>query len=82
VIFPRILLQIPLHLASGLTLLEDLPYLHKLAKSKIHRSGKGSQPETMQLFERFADLYGSSLEQPQFAGATELRPAQAIAEAY
>ncbi|NJO78462.1 MAG: hypothetical protein HC827_08000 [Cyanobacteria bacterium RM1_2_2] len=78
VVFPKPLLQVLLHLASGLTLLEDLPYLRKLSEGKIHRSGKvgkGSYPETMQLFERFADLYGSSLEQPQSAGATELRPA-------
>jgi len=76
VIFPRLLLQIVLHLAASLTLLEDLPYLHELAKGKIHRSGKVAEGSlhTMQLFERFADLYGSSLEQPQSNGATELLP--------
>jgi len=80
VIFPRPLLQIVLHLASSLTLLEDLPYLRKLAKGKIHRSSKVDQGShhTMQLFERFAELYGSSLEQPQSSGATELLPMQAI----
>jgi len=80
VTFPRLLLQIILHFASSLTLLEDLPYLHKLAKGKIHRSGKVDQGShhTMQLFERFADLYGSSLEQPQSSGATELFPVQVL----
>lgn len=75
--FPKMLLQIPLHLASSLTLLEDMPYLRKLAQSNIHRSdkvAKGSHHKTMQLFERFADLYGSSLKQPQSTGAVELRP--------
>jgi hypothetical protein len=70
-------LQILLHLASSLTLLEDMPYLRKLAEGNIHRSDKvtkGSHHKTMQLFERFADLYGSSLEQPQSTGAVELRP--------
>ena len=78
--FPRLPLQIILHLASSLTLLEDLPYLRKLAKGKIHRSGKADKVthHTMQLFERFAELYGSSLEQPQSSGATELLPMQAI----
>ncbi len=78
VVFPKLLLQMLLHFASSLTLLEDLPYLHKLAKGKIHRpgkAGKGSQLKTTQLFERFTDLYGSSLEPSQFAGAVELRPA-------
>lgn len=78
VVFPKLLLQMLLHLASSLTLLEDLPYLHQLAKGKIHRprkAGKGSHLKTTQLFERFTDLYGSSLEPSQLAGAVELRPA-------
>ena len=82
VVFPKMLVQSLLHLASGLTLLEDMPYLKKLTEGKIRRSGnadKGSHPATMQLFERFADLYGSSLEQPQSNGAVELQPIQAIA---
>ena len=60
VVFPKILVQILLHLASGLTLLEDIPYLKKLNESKIRRSydiGKVFRPKTMQLFDRFADLY-------------------------
>lgn len=76
---PRPLLQILLHIAAGLTVLEDLPYLHKLNKSKRHRSVQFGQAnhKTMQLFKRFVDLYGSSLEQPQADGAVELRPASA-----
>lgn len=73
---PRPLLQIVLHIAAGLTVFEDLPYLHKLNKAKIHRSAQLGQAnhKTMQLFKRFVDLYGSSLEQPQVPGAVELRP--------
>lgn len=52
--FPKILMQTLLHFASGLTLLEDLPYLRRLAAGKIHRStrsNKGAHTETMLLFE-------------------------------
>jgi hypothetical protein len=76
IMFPRMPLQILLHLASSLTLLEDLPYLRKLAESKIHclnEIGKRSHHETRQMFERFIDLYGSSLEQPQSTGAVKLQ---------
>lgn len=75
VVFPKILVQMILHLASGLTLLEDVPYLKRLNESKIRRShyvGKVFRPKTMQLFDRFADLYGSSLEKVQSAGAVKL----------
>jgi hypothetical protein len=63
--WPKGLLQILLHFASSLTLFEDLPYLRKLAARNIHRLFKlsnGSNHETMWLFNRFVDLYGSSLE--------------------
>jgi len=79
VAFPKMLLQFLLHLTSSLTLLEDMPYLRKLAEGNIHsddKFAKGSDHKTMQLFKRFADLYGSSLEQPQSTGAVELRPIQ------
>jgi hypothetical protein len=82
VVFPKMLVQTLLHIASSLTLLEDLPYLKKLTEGKICRLGnvaKGLHPKTMQLFERFTDLYGSSLEQPPSAGAVELQPVRAIA---
>jgi hypothetical protein len=74
--FPRPILQVFLHFASGLTMLEDLPYLHKLARTNIYRSVKvgKSNHKTMQLFNRFVDLYGSSLQQPPLNGAVELRP--------
>jgi hypothetical protein len=63
--WPKGLLQILLHFASSLTLFEDLPYLRQLAARNIHRLFKlsgGSNHETMLLFNRFVDLYGSSLE--------------------
>jgi hypothetical protein len=67
---PKLVLQTILHCASCLTLFEDLPYLHRLANSNLHRlvkSGKVSNHKTMQLFKRFVDLYGSGLEQYQSA---------------
>jgi hypothetical protein len=76
-IFPKPILQLLLHCASCITLFEDLPYLHKLADSNLHRkvkSNKVSNCDTMKLFKRFVDLYGSSLEQPASIGAIELRP--------
>ena len=62
--WPKPLLQTILHFASCLTLFEDLPYMQKLAKRNLERSvklGKVSNHETMWLFKRFADLYGSRL---------------------
>lgn len=76
--FPKPILQFFLHCASCITLFEDLPYLHKLAKCNLRRrikSEKVSSHETMQLLKRFVDLYGSSLEKPQSIGGVELRPA-------
>jgi hypothetical protein len=58
------LLQLLLHAASCLTLFEDLPYLQKLAKRKIHRLvqlDRIPNSETMWLFKRFAALYGSTI---------------------
>ncbi|HBB35056.1 MAG TPA: hypothetical protein DDZ80_25690 [Cyanobacteria bacterium UBA8803] len=63
--WPKPLLQIILHIASCLTLFEDLPYLSKLAERNIHRLvhlSRISNHETMLLFQRFVDLYGSILE--------------------
>lgn len=62
--WPKPLMQILLHFASCLTLFEDLPYLRKLAERNVDRlvqAGKASKHETMWLFKRFADLYGSRL---------------------
>ncbi|QDL10759.1 hypothetical protein DP113_25100 [Brasilonema octagenarum UFV-E1] len=66
--WPKPILQIILHIASCLTLIEDLPYLQKLAQRNIgslinkHRQ---SNHETMWLFNRFAELHGSSVEMPK-----------------
>jgi hypothetical protein len=63
--WPKPLLQILLHFASCLTLFEDLPYLRKLAQINIYRLAnlsRVSNHETMWLFKRFVELYGSSLE--------------------
>ncbi|MBA3924492.1 MAG: hypothetical protein H0X31_23445 [Nostocaceae cyanobacterium] len=78
--FPKPILQIILHFASGLTVLEDLPYLYKLSERNINsvNFGKGSNHKTLWLFKRFVDLYGSSLEQPQSKGAVELKPAYVV----
>jgi hypothetical protein len=76
--FPKPILQVFLHCASCLTLFEDLPYLQRLAQGNFHRrfqSLGSAKRDTMQLFERYVDLYGSSLEQsPPAIGAIELRP--------
>lgn len=75
-IFPRPILQTLCHFASSLTLLEDLPYLHRLARSNIRsfsKIGKSNRQMT-QLFNRFIELYGSSLQEPPSIGAVELRP--------
>lgn len=59
------LLQLPLHVASCLTLFEDWSYLQTLSDRnlpKLVKSGKVSSHETMQLFQRFIDLYGNKLQ--------------------
>lgn len=66
--WPKPLLQILLHFASCLTLFEDLPYLRKLAERDIDslvNLRRVSNHETMWLFKRFVDLYGSSVEPSQ-----------------
>ncbi len=75
-IFPRPILQTLCHFASSLTLLEDLPYLHRLARSNIRSFSKigKSNRQMLQLFNRFIELYGSSLQEPPSIGAIELRP--------
>lgn len=68
------LLQTILHFASSLTLLEDLPYLRKLAQRNIDRVvnlTKTNTHETMWLIRRFADLYGSSKEPDQILSSQE-----------
>ncbi|MGL6343529.1 MAG: hypothetical protein ACRC80_30850 [Waterburya sp.] len=59
--FPKPILKWILHLASSLTLFEDLPYLRKLATKNTHRLGDlntGSNCKTMWLYQRFITLYG------------------------
>ena len=79
-VFPKSILQIVLHFASILTVVEDLPYLYKLSERNINPAtvGKVSNHKSLWLFKRFVDLYGSSLEQPQSDGAIELRPMYAV----
>ncbi|MCY7337478.1 MAG: hypothetical protein LH613_14920 [Chamaesiphon sp.] len=63
--FFKPILQILLHGATCLTLLEDMPYLRQLAKNNPHHLVKAAQSsncQAMQLFNRFVDLYGSNLE--------------------
>lgn len=60
--WPKPILQVLFHLASCLTVIEDLPYLQKLAAKNLDRivgSSRISDHDTMQLFKRFAELYGS-----------------------
>jgi hypothetical protein len=55
------LLKLVFHCASCLTVLEDLPYIRKLAERNLKRLvelNKVSNHETMQLFKRFTELYG------------------------
>jgi hypothetical protein len=59
-VIPKPILQLFLHCASCLTLLEDLPYLSKLANKnfrKLVKSAQVSDCQTMQLFNRFVELY-------------------------
>ncbi|CEJ47771.1 hypothetical protein [Umezakia ovalisporum] len=61
--WPKPLLQIVLHFACCLTLLEDLPYLRNLANKNIERLfklSKFSNNASLLLFKRFVELYGTS----------------------
>jgi hypothetical protein len=61
--WPKFFLQVLLHFTACLTLFEDLPYLRQLAKRNLIRSFKSSQSsghQTMWLFRRFVELYGSA----------------------
>lgn len=64
--WPKPILQILLHMASCLTVFEDFPYLQKLAESNLSRLAHLSRipdHKTMQLFKRFTELYGSTLQE-------------------
>jgi hypothetical protein len=59
------LLQLILHIASCLTLFEDLPYLQSLArrnKDRLISSERVSNHKNMWLFKRFVELYNSRKE--------------------
>lgn len=59
------LLQMILHIASCLTLFEDLPYLQSLARKNQDRlisSERVSNHKNMWLFKRFVELYNSRKE--------------------
>lgn len=61
--WPKPVLQVLFHVASCLTVFEDLPYLRRLAERKLDRllhPTKYPNHETMLLFRRFAELYGAS----------------------
>lgn len=58
------LLKALLHVASILTLIEDLPYLQALTRKNVQRllgSEKSISHDMMWLFGRFVSLYGSSI---------------------
>lgn len=68
--WPKELLKAVLILASSLTLLEDLPYLHHLAKRNYDRlfssaSAQQRSSQAMQLFHRYADLHNGSWKHQQ-----------------
>lgn len=64
--WPRPILQGILHFSACLTLFEDLPYLQKLAERNLNRllnpSNKTSERDTMWLYKRFVELYGSDVK--------------------
>ncbi len=61
--WPKPILQVLFHIASCLTVVEDLPYLRRLAERKLDRllhPARYPNHETMLLFRRFAELYGAT----------------------
>jgi hypothetical protein len=69
--WPKPLMQILLHAASCITLVEDLPYLRKLAEKNIGslvNRNKVSDRDTMWLYNRFIELHGSSVAIPKLEG--------------
>lgn len=79
--WPRPVLQAFLHVAAYLTVFEDFPYLRKLAARNLERvvqSSTSSKRDTTWLFRRFAELYGSKMEQ---VGAPSLSECVGAADA-
>lgn len=71
--WPKPILQIILHFATCLTLFEDLPYLQALAEKNVERLfnlNLASKHETMLLFKRFIELYGSRQARIQLPEST------------
>ncbi|BAY08290.1 hypothetical protein [Calothrix sp. NIES-2098] len=71
--WPKPILQILLHFASCLTLFEDLPYLRNLGEKNIERLfniNLASNHQTMLLFKRFVELYGSTIKAPKLIEGT------------
>ncbi len=63
--YPKFLLSAVLHLASLITLYEDMPYLKRLSNRKLDNllnSTKAMDHKTMGLFKRFVDLYALELQ--------------------
>jgi len=66
--WPKPILQILLHFASCLTLFEDWPYLRNLDEKNIEglfNVNLASNHQTMLLFKRFVELYGSNTKAPK-----------------
>ncbi|MBD2448677.1 hypothetical protein H6G76_16260 [Nostoc sp. FACHB-152] len=71
--WPKPILQIMFHCAACLTLFEDLPYLQALADRNIERLlnlNSTSKHESMLLFNRFIELYGSRQARIQLPEST------------
>ncbi|MBW4518263.1 MAG: hypothetical protein KME16_00835 [Scytolyngbya sp. HA4215-MV1] len=63
--YPKFLLWFVLHLATFVTLYEDLPYLKKLSERGFDRllnSAKASSRKTVWLFQRFVNLHASTMQ--------------------
>lgn len=74
--WPKSILRFIFQLAASLTLLEDLPYLRHLSTRNLRHSFEQTIPrhQTMQLFRRFIELYGSSFEVPQLLDIKSIQP--------
>lgn len=71
--WPKPIMQILLHFAACLTLFEDLPYMQALAAKSTERLLKvsknlKSENDTMWLYNRFVELYGSYVETHKLIG--------------
>ncbi|WP_088891069.1 hypothetical protein [Leptolyngbya ohadii] len=73
--WPRPILQAVLHFSACLTLVEDLPYLQKLAERNLNRllstSNRSSEQDTMWLYKRFVELYGADMKSVEQLPAAE-----------